>query len=187
MPQTVILLLALGCNQKTAELYRISLALSFGALITLAVWTLVPSFGAFSVYALPDAVAGKLGLVLGLDYGHSLVLMLKNGPGFISPTELRGIVGFPSYHTQQALLLIWYARKIKVLLWPSILLNLIVLISIPIQGGHHLVDMFGGAAVTVVSVALAAWVVSFAAKSAASHENFGPGDIQSEAPLLPAH
>jgi hypothetical protein len=168
MPQTVILLLLLGWRQKIAELYRLSLALAVGALITLAVWTAFPSFGAFSVYTLPDAVAGKLGLVLGFDYGRVLVQMLQNGPGFISPADLRGLVGFPSYHTQQALLLTWYARSIGALRWPAILLNLIVLVSIPIQGGHHLMDMFGGVAVTVLSVLLAGWIVTLASKRAAA-------------------
>ena len=60
MPQTMLLLLALGWTQRTEELYRLSLALSAGAAITLAVWTLAPSFGAFSVFTLPDAVAGSV-------------------------------------------------------------------------------------------------------------------------------
>jgi len=59
MPQTVVLIFALGFGKKIAELYRLSLALAIGALVTLAVWTLAPSFGAFSVYTLPDAVAGN--------------------------------------------------------------------------------------------------------------------------------
>jgi len=166
MPQTVILIFALGFAKKIAELYRFSLALTIGAVITLAVWTLAPSFGAFSVYTLPDATAGRLGLVLGFDYGHALVQMLKDGPGFISPKELRGIVGFPSYHTLQALVLMWYARDLKVLRWPAVALNLAVLAAIPIQGGHHLIDAFGGAAVTALSIALSAWIVSAAAKRA---------------------
>lgn len=166
MPQTVILIFALGFTKKIAELYRFSLALAIGAVITLAVWTLAPSFGAFSVYTLPDATAGRLGLVLGFDYGHALVQMLKDGPGFISPKELRGIVGFPSYHTLQALVLMWYARDLKILRWPAIALNLAVLAAIPIQGGHHLVDAFGGAAVTALSIVLSAWIVSAAAKRA---------------------
>jgi PAP2 superfamily protein len=167
MPQTMVLLLALGWSQKIDELYRLSLALSTGAIITLTVWAMTPSFGAFSVFTLPDAVAGKLGLVLGFDYGRALVQLLKDGPGFISPTELRGIVGFPSYHTLQALVLAWYARKIAIFRWPAIILNIVVLVSIPVQGGHHLMDMFGGAAVTVLAVALAGWIVSAAAKRAA--------------------
>jgi len=166
MPQTVILIFALGFTKKIAELYRFSLTLAIGAVITLAVWTLAPSFGAFSVYTLPDATAGRLGLVLGFDYGHALVQMLKDGPGFISPKELRGIVGFPSYHTLQALVLMWYARDLKLLRWPAIALNLAVLAAIPIQGGHHLVDAFGGVAVTALSIALSAWIVSAAARRA---------------------
>lgn len=166
MPQTVLLIFALGFGKKPAELYRLSLALALGAMITLAVWTMAPSFGAFSVYVLPDAVAAKLGLALGFDYGHDLVQMLRTGPGFISPKDLRGIVGFPSYHTLQALVLMWYARSLKMWRWPAIILNLIVLAAVPIQGGHHLVDMFGGAAVTFASISLASRIVAYAERGA---------------------
>ena len=76
------------------------------------------------------------------------------------PKELRGIVGFPSYHTLQALVLMWYARGLKAWRWPAIVLNLAVLAAVPVHGGHHIVDAFGGAAVTVVSVALASWIVA---------------------------
>jgi membrane-associated phospholipid phosphatase len=167
MPQTVVLMLVLGLRGQGAELYRLSLALALGAVITLAVWTIAPSFGAFSVYTLPDQVSQKLGLVLGFDYARDLVAMLKNGPGFISPTELRGLVGFPSYHTLQALVLAWYARKLVWLRWPALALNLLVLVSTPIQGGHHLIDMIGGAGVTVAAVLLAARIVAAAERRAA--------------------
>jgi len=62
--------------------------------------------------------------------------------------------------------LMWYARDLKFLRWPAIALNVAVLAAIPIQGGHHLVDAFGGAAVTALSIALSAWIVSAAAKRA---------------------
>ncbi|HVV64446.1 MAG TPA: phosphatase PAP2 family protein [Rhizomicrobium sp.] len=166
MPQTALLIFALGFGGKTAELYRLSLALALGAVITLAMWTMAPSFGAFSVYTLPDAVAGKLGLALGFDYGHDLVQMLKTGPGFISPKDLRGIVGFPSYHTLQAVMLMWYARTLRLWRWPAILLNLVVLVATPIQGGHHLVDMFGGAVVTLAAISLASRIVAAAERRA---------------------
>ena len=170
MPQTVVLIFALGFGKQLAELYRFSLALTIGAIITLCLWTIAPSFGAFSVYTLPNQVTEKLGLVLGLDYGHDLVQMLKTGPGLISPRDLRGIVGFPSYHTLQALVLMWYARSVPMLRWPAIALNTLVLVAIPIQGGHHLIDMFGGTAVALLSIWLAAHVVSVAEKRAVSSD-----------------
>ncbi len=162
MPQTVVLILALGLGRRLKALYGLALALSVGAVITLTIWTAFPSFGAFSVFVLPDTVATKLGLVLGFDYAHALVAMLRNGPGFISPTEVRGIVGFPSYHTLQAIVLLWYAWREPWLRGIALVLNIAVLLSIPIQGGHHLMDMFGGALVAASSIAISGRLVAWA-------------------------
>ncbi len=93
------------------------------------------------------------------------MLLLKNGPGHISPAELRGIVGFPSYHTVQALVLIWYGWRVVYVRWAALLLNIVVLIATPIQGGHHLIDMVGGAVVAVAAIALADWIVRHIAVS----------------------
>lgn len=163
MPQTVLLLLLLGWRADLAKLYGMALAAAYGAFLTLAVWTSFPSFGAFSVFTLPAPVASHLGLVLGFDYARGLVDLLKNGPGFISPREIRGIVGFPSYHTLQALTLAWYARHLPVWRWLALGLNAVVLLAVPIQGGHHLVDMLGGLAVTLMAVGLARASLAWAA------------------------
>jgi hypothetical protein len=160
MPQTVFLIFALGLRGRLDALYGMALSLAVGALLTLAIWTLFPSFGAFSVFTLPDDVARKLGLVLGADYGRSLTGMLRHGPGFITPTDIRGIVGFPSYHTLQALVLFWHARQERWLRWPALVLNATVLIAIPVQGGHHLMDMFGGAVVTVVAILISRYLIA---------------------------
>jgi hypothetical protein len=162
MPQTTLLLLLLGWKNKCADIYGLCLALAGGAAITLALWTMFPSFGAFSVFILPPGIASKLGLVVGFDYARDLVAMLRHGPGFISPTELRGVVGFPSYHTVQALVLIWYARHLKGLRWVALGLNIAVLAATPIQGGHHLIDLIGGAVVALCAIALAERTVSWA-------------------------
>lgn len=167
IPQTVALLLVLGWKKRVADSYGFSLAIAIAAVVTIAVWACFPSFGAFSVYNLPPDVASKLGL-LALDgnYGKALVQLLAHGPGLISPKDVKGIVGFPSYHTVQALVLAWYVRKVEVIRWPVIALNALVLVSTPIHGGHHLFDMFGGAAVTVVAIFLSSRIVRWAEKTA---------------------
>lgn len=162
MPQTVFLLLLLGWKNRCAAIYGLCLALAGGAVITLALWTMFPSFGAFSIFILPRDIASRLGLVVGFDYARDLVAMLRHGPGFISPTELRGVVGFPSYHTVQALVLIWYARHLKGLRWAALTLNIAVLAATPIQGGHHLIDLAGGGVVALCAIALADRVVRWA-------------------------
>ena len=164
MPQTALLVLLLGWRNRCADLYGFCLALSMATILTLSIWTAFPSFGAFSVFTLPAPVASRLGLALGFDYGRVLVAMLRDGPGFISPSELRGLVGFPSFHTVQALVLIWYARNLPVVRWLALALNVVVLVAIPVQGGHHLIDMFGGAGVTLIAVLLSRSAVAWAAR-----------------------
>jgi len=62
-----------------------------------------------------------------------------------------GIVTFPSYHTAIALILVWVTRGIAPLFWPALILNLGVLVAIPTEGGHYLVDMLAGAAITALA------------------------------------
>jgi hypothetical protein len=166
MPQAILLLLWLGARGDLKGLYGLALALAYGAIITLAVWTPFPSFGAFSVFSLPDDVASRLNLVAGFDYAQDLLQMLRSGPGFISPGELRGIIGFPSYHTLQAVVLTWYAWRDAVLRWPVLALNAAVLMAIPIHGGHHLVDLPGGIFVAVIAIAMARATIAGAARLA---------------------
>lgn len=168
MPQIVVLIMVLGWQQRSADIYGLCLALAVGALVAVAVWTAAPSFGAFSVFDLPADVSRKLGLALDNSYGRDLVRMLKDGPGLITPKELRGIIGFPSYHTVQALVLIWYARHVPVLRWLALALNAIVLVATPIHGGHHLIDLIGGGAVTLLAILAADRIVAAAGRMAAS-------------------
>ena len=72
---------------------------------------------------------------------------------------MKGLVGFPSFHTAQAIVVAWYARKLGVLFYPFLVFNILVIASTPIQGGHHIVDVIGGLAVA----ALAIWLASTAA------------------------
>ena len=161
MPQTLLLLFFLGLRGRLEQLYGLAFTLAFGATIAVAVWTAFPAFGAFSVFDLPDDVEARMGLVLDADYSVILTGLLEHGPGLITPTEIRGLVGFPSYHTLQALVLFWYARQEPWLRWPSLALNLVVLVAIPVQGGHHLVDMFGGIALTLMAVWLSGRAVAW--------------------------
>jgi hypothetical protein len=174
MPQIVAMIFILGWQQRGADIYGLSLALAIGAIVCVAVWALAPSFGAFSVYALPADVSHRLGLALDGAYGRDLVRMLKDGPGFISPKELRGIIGFPSYHTVQALVLVWYARHVPVLRWVSLALNLAVLAATPVHGGHHLVDLFGGGAVAFAAILIADRIVAAARNAQAPAQSAQP-------------
>ncbi len=168
LPQVALLVAALGWHGKHERIYSFCLALSAGAGISIAMWTLAPSFGAFSVYDLPAGVANHMALALDAHYAQDLVALLAHGPGHIAPTDAKGLIGFPSYHAAMALLVVWYARDIAVLRWLAVGVNSVVMVATPIQGGHHVVDVIAGVAVAVISVLLANRVVKLAASSRAA-------------------
>lgn len=158
LPQVALLVVCLGWRGQAKQIHEFCVALALGAALTTAVWTMYPSFGAFSVYDLPTAVSARLNLSLDQHYAHDLVRLLANGPGRISPTEVKGLIGFPSFHAAMAVLVVWYGRKLPYVRWPLLMWNVVVLLATPMQGGHHVVDVAAGIAVTAAAVALTAHI-----------------------------
>jgi len=150
-----LLVVLLGWRGKHENIYAFCLALTAGAAISISVWTLAPSFGAFSVYELPAEVSRRMPLALDAQYAKDLMSLLANGPGHISPTSAKGLIGFPSFHAAMAMLVVWYARELSTVRWFVLALNLVVLVATPIQGGHHVVDVLAGLGVAVIGVVFA--------------------------------
>src|SRR6185437_8994857 len=127
-----------------------------------------PSSGAFSVYDLPSGVSRHLALALDGRYAHALVGLLAHGPGRISPTAAKGLIGFPSYHAVLALLVVWYARPLAVIRWIALAINGLVLIATPIQGGHHVIDVVAGFAVAALAIRAADLAIRHATRPGAA-------------------
>src|SRR6185312_2467675 len=109
LPQLALVLVALAWGGQIEKVYRYCLALAIGALIAICIWTLIPSLGAKSLYTLPPDVAGRLSLSVTTDYGKDLIRLFRDGPGYITPADLRGLIAFPSYHGVLALIVTYYA------------------------------------------------------------------------------
>jgi PAP2 superfamily len=165
LPQIALLIVAIGIVGKHERIYAMCLSVACGAALSIAIWTVAPSFGAFSVYALPASISGHLAVALDSHYAKDLINLLAHGPGYISPRAAKGLIGFPSYHAALALIVAWYARELPYIRWPVIALNAVVLIGTPIQGGHHVIDVVAGGGVAVVAVLFARTVMTFAAKT----------------------
>jgi len=163
LPQVAVLVALLGWRGRHESIYGYCIALAAGAAISISIWVVAPSFGAFSVYALPANVSHHLALALDSDYAKDLVALLAHGPGHVSPTAAKGLIGFPSFHAVMAMLVVWYARQLSYVRWFALGLNCIVLIATPIEGGHHVVDVLAGFAVAAAAVLFADWIVRRAA------------------------
>jgi len=161
LPQVAVLVVAQGLIGNPERIYALCLAVSAGAAISIFTWTLMPSFGAFSVY---DVSNLHMSLALDTNYGHALTSLLAHGPGRISPTDAKGLIGFPSYHAVLALLVAWYARDLRGIRWFALAINAVVIGATPIQGGHHVIDVLAGFVVAALAIGFANAVMGFAAR-----------------------
>jgi len=50
--------------------------------------------------------------------------------------------------------------------WPALILNLLVIAATPVHGGHHVIDIAGGAVVAVLAITVADAIVRRYAKDA---------------------
>lgn len=168
LPEIALLLVLLASAGLVERAYRMCLAVALGALMAIGLWALHPAFGAMSLYVLPPGVMDRLVLSLTPEFGHAQVALLDRGPGFITPDALHGsLIGFPSYHTVLALILGWHAWRLRVARWPLLALNLLVIVSTPVQGGHHLMDVLAAFPVAALALLLAGRVTG----AEAAHEN----------------
>ncbi|HSZ10780.1 MAG TPA: phosphatase PAP2 family protein [Rhizomicrobium sp.] len=163
LPEVALLLPLLGWRSSTEKIYSFCFAIVLATVVTMGFWTFFPSFGAMVVYDLPHALLAHTPLQLDKNYANDLLRLLANGPGFITPKDLKGLIGFPSFHAVLALLVTWYARDLKYVRWPIIALNSLVLIATPFQGGHHVIDVVAGFAVAALAIIAADKFAAFAA------------------------
>ena len=155
LPQVVVIVLVLGLGARKAELDRFSIAFMVGGLTTILFWTAYPSYGAFHHRVEVGLPVPEQGLFTTVDYSRYL-LALK--AGVFSPLrldELKGLIGFPSFHTVLALLSTWAVWRVRFVGPLVAALNVAVLFAIPGDGGHFLVDVAGGILVTLFAIAVA--------------------------------
>ena len=155
LPEVALLMVVLAWTGNADKVYRFCLAIATGALVTILLWAIRPAFGAMSLYTLPPDVAHRLVLSLTCEFGKAQVALLRNGPGYITLDGLHGsLIGFPSYHGALALIVTYYGWRLRGLCWLLLVLNAIVLISTPVQGGHHLVDVLASFPVAALALFL---------------------------------
>lgn len=68
-----------------------------------------------------------------------------------------GIITFPSMHASIALIMALAAWPILVLRWIFLTVNVIMVVSTPVDGGHYFIDVVAG-----LAIAAAGWVAASA-------------------------
>lgn len=155
LPQLIAVILMLGFSGRRDLLHRFLVTGVFGALISIAVWAAMPSFGPAVYYPVAAETVKALGLVVGPAYGAELARLATEGPTLISPTDALGLIAFPSFHTVMACMAVWFTLPFRRLFPVFLVVNLLMIPAILVHGGHHLTDVFGGVAVFALALAIA--------------------------------
>jgi len=155
LPQLVLVILVLGFFVDIATLHRFLLTGILGALLSILCWSFFPSFGASSVYQLPQTVLQAMPIAVGPTYGAELVRLGQEGVSYLTPRNVLGLIGFPSFHTVMACMSVCFVTRIRFVFWPLAVVNLVMVPAILVQGGHHLSDVFGGVAIFCIAYVLA--------------------------------
>jgi membrane-associated phospholipid phosphatase len=113
---------------------------------------LFPSSTPAAFQELSPEVVSKLNLVLSAELGQWLAAIGQSGLQTLDPSALGGIVGFPSFHTVMAILILRYSKEFNGGLAFYSTLNLLMIPAILLHGAHNLVDVFGGLAVAAVTI-----------------------------------
>lgn len=144
-----ILLPLLGRIDRARELV---MAVFISALAAIAFSAVYPTSGALAYFRPDEAFYMANQPLVDLAYKEEFFRMRALAIPELSLQGARGLIAFPSYHVGLSILIALMFRGMPWLFWPLLALNVGVIFTTPIDGGHHLIDGIGGAVVGLVSL-----------------------------------
>jgi hypothetical protein len=143
--QVLYLALLRGLMGDGGRLRETFWVLLIGCLITcLGAWA-APALGPYDTYHLKQSYGQFVLELEHLHSGHDLNFALGG---------LLGVVDFPSFHSTMALALAYAFRGTGIIGWAIAAAEIVLLLAVPVYGGHYLVDVIAGIAVFALSLAL---------------------------------
>lgn len=155
MPQMAILIVVLGLTGRAYDMHLLMTSVTITATLSVCFWGVFPTLGAKSLYDLSPEVWAAVAPMVDLEYTQYLKDVAANGPGWISPSEARGLIAFPSFHAVLAFTAMYAARNVKYLAPIFLVVNILILPATFIHGGHHMVDLPAGFVMFAIGTYLA--------------------------------
>lgn len=152
--QPFLIVIALVWSGQPRRMWTLIVASILASVLTTIAFPFFPAEGVYNHFGYTPPgfdVRQTYQFTSSLDY-------FRGGGRLIEPSNMTGLVSFPSYHTAEAILFAWAGWTVRWLRWPMIALNAVVLASVPVIGAHYFIDVVAGAAVAGVAVVLAGWL-----------------------------
>jgi membrane-associated phospholipid phosphatase len=159
-PQTIVTLMALAMTGHSPRIRQFLLTFILAALVTIAISAWLPAQGAWAHYGITPADHPAIAPVtreLHLAIFHGL----RSGSfQLLTGINSEGIITFPSLHAAVALIFILTLWPVPVLRWVSLVVNVLMIIATPIDGGHYFIDVFAGLGLAALCWAGVSWLVT---------------------------
>jgi len=143
--QLVLVVLFLGFSNRPERLEEFMRLFIVGTLLTILLSGVLPAAGTWKYHA----PAGSFDLS-----SLSHFELLRDGRMRDIPLrEMQGLIAIPSLHTVMAVLFVYVMRGTRLVV-PVFVVNVAMLVSTPVDGGHYVVDVLAGAALAIGLIAL---------------------------------
>jgi membrane-associated phospholipid phosphatase len=122
------------------------------ALLTLLLFLAVPAKGPLAVLW-----HGRIPYwpVSALYQAHLIPQLRTHALRLVDLQSVQGVVCAPSFHAAAAVLFIAAAWPVRILRWPLLAVNALMILATPVEGTHYLTDILVGMAVALVATAAA--------------------------------
>lgn len=152
MPQVACVLVLLAFTNRHDHLAEFLTLFWLTTVTTITISALLPAIGAYEYFQPARHLYENLAPSGGIAHIDQ-VLGLRNGTDrLIDLANLNGLVAFPSFHTQLAVITTWAFWRVPLVRYPAAILNGLVVMSTPTQGGHYLVDILAGGSLAVLFI-----------------------------------
>jgi membrane-associated phospholipid phosphatase len=157
--QLVAAILFLGFTRRFERLDRLSLAFMLSGSIVIAVWAMFPNYGALALRYAQGFPEPAFYLTVSKKEAMELLALYSGTVPPLRFHDITGLIGCPSFHAVMAVLTVRALWGIPLAGVAALAGNILVLLSIPADGGHHFVDVAGGILVAFLSAVFANAIV----------------------------
>ena len=148
--QLIGLVLLFSFLNRVNELRQFFQLFFFTGLIVISIAGLFPAVAPYAYYQPGPEFFSNFGPLSGRYHEEHLFALREGTMGTIDLLNMQGLISFPSFHTCLALITVWGTRHFRYIFPFSIVLNGLVLMGTMPEGGHYLIDLIGGALITLV-------------------------------------
>src|SRR5262245_61763123 len=178
--QASITVLALAFSNRLLQLRTFMLAFMLSAFVCIAISAVVPAEGVWGFYGLtpgdyPAIVPATRELHLPIFHG------LRDGSlRTFTGISSEGIITFPSFHAALGVIFMVGLWPVPVLRWVGAVVNGLMIVATPIDGGHYFTDVFAGIVIAVLCLMAARRITHAAQRSAPAVPAMAPRLVTGE-------